>query len=67
MSEGTRGRSASQEDARGRFAVVSPSNHRVTRLLQLAGLEHALDVHESGDDALDLWLDSEAREIPAGV
>ena len=55
------------EEAGGRFAVVCPSHHRVTRQLQLAGLEPALHVRESADDALEPWLDSEAGEIPAGV
>jgi anti-sigma B factor antagonist len=55
------------EDGRVRFAVVCPSNHRLTRLLQLAGLERALNVYESADDALAPWLDSEAGEVPASV
>jgi anti-sigma B factor antagonist len=43
-----------------RLAVVRPSGHVVTGLLQLAGLEPALHVHESANEALERWLDGEA-------
>ncbi len=54
------------EDGRVRFAVICPSDHRVMPLLQLAGIERALNIHESADDALGPWL-GEAGETPAGV
>ncbi len=47
-----------------RFAVICPSDHRLAP--QLTGLNRALDVHESTDDALGPWLDNE-EEMPAGV
>ena len=43
--------------ARVRFTVVCPAHTQLARLFELAGLEGALSVHESANDALESWLD----------
>ena len=54
------------QEARTRFAVICPEESPVRRLLELAGAQRELNVHESASAALRPWLGDEEGELSTG-
>jgi anti-anti-sigma factor len=51
------------KDRGARFAVNSPPESQMMRVLQQAGLDCVLHIHESVDEALEHWLGDRGGEL----